>query len=232
MDRRESIKSLLIGSIGAGAIVSTGGCAPGQEKEVLAPKEGHYGRTEKEKLRDAKIKSEVFLTEYELGTIAVLCDLILPADGSYKAASDADVADFIEFIVKDIESYKMPIRGGLMWLDNFSNEKFNLAFQACSEEQQKSILDLIAYPESEPSDLVPGIEFFSLVRNLTLTGFYTSKIGIEELGYKGNTPNVWDGVPDEVLKKHGFAYDENIQYVDQSKRNDLAEWDDNGNLLT
>ncbi len=232
MDRRESIKSLLIGSIGAGALVSTVGCASGQEKEVIVPKGGLYGRTEKEKLRDAKINSEVFLTEYELATIAVLCDLILPADEGYKAASDAQVAEFIAFIVKDIESYKLPIRGGLMWLDNFSNEKFNLAFQACSEDQQKSILDLIAYPENELSDLAPGIEFFSLVRNLTLTGFYTSKIGIEELGYKGNTPNIWDGVPDHVLQNHGFSYDENIQYVDQSQRNELAEWDEDGNLLT
>ena len=78
------------------------------------------------------------------------------------------------------------------------------------------------------------MNFFSLVRNLTMTGFYTSKIGIEEIGYKGNMPNVWDGVPDDVLEQHGVAYDEEwlAKCVDQSKRGIIAEWDEDGNLLT
>jgi len=78
------------------------------------------------------------------------------------------------------------------------------------------------------------IQFFSLMRNLTLTGYYTSKIGIEELGYKGNMPNVWDGVPEDVLEQHGLAYDEEwlAKCVDQSKRGIIAEWDNEGNLLT
>ena len=53
-----------------------------------------------------------------------------------------------------------------------------------------------------------GVSFFSLIRNLTITGFYTSKIGIEDIGYKGNTPTEWNGVPEAVLKQYNVAYTE------------------------
>ncbi|MGB5652513.1 MAG: gluconate 2-dehydrogenase subunit 3 family protein, partial [Robiginitalea sp.] len=78
------------------------------------------------------------------------------------------------------------------------------------------------------------IQFFNLVRNLTVCGYYTSKVGIEDLGYKGNMPNVWDGVPQDVLDKHGLAYEPEWleKCVDQSQRGVIAEWDEDGNLLT
>ena len=53
-----------------------------------------------------------------------------------------------------------------------------------------------------------GVSFFTLMRNLTCTGFYTAKIGIEDMGYMGNKPNQWNGVPDDVLKQYGLAYTE------------------------
>ena len=57
---------------------------------------------------------------------------------------------------------------------------------------------------------------------------------MKELGYKGNSPNVWDGVPQEVLDDHGLSYDEEwlSKFVDQSKRLDIAKWDDDGNLIS
>jgi hypothetical protein len=97
-------------------------------------------------------------------------------------------------------------------------------------------MDAIAfYDDSVPmSQQALEIQFFSLVRNLTVSGYYTSKVGIAELGYKGNVPNVWDGVPQDVLDKHGMAYEEAwlSKCVDQSKRNEIALWDDDGNLIT
>jgi hypothetical protein len=86
-----------------------------------------------------------------------------------------------------------------------------------------------------PLDQQPlEIQFFALMRNLTVSGYYTSKVGIADLGYKGNQPNIWDGVPQEVLDKHGMAYDPEwiAKCIDQSKRNEIAEWDENGKLLT
>ena len=72
------------------------------------------------------------------------------------------------------------------------------------------------------------------MRNLTLTGYYTTRMGLDDLGYKGNTPNVWDGVPEDILKAHGMSYDEAglAKCVDQSTRGVVAKWDDDGNLIS
>lgn len=235
MDRRESIKSLLVGSIASGAVVT--GCAPGEtpiEKTELLPNPGKYGRTPKEASRDLKLNESQFFTESEIDTIAILCDLILPPEDGFKSATDAEVPAFIEFIVKDLPYNQTPIRGGIMWLDNFANETFGKTFKTCSDSEQKNLLDQIAYPNDVKPHLSQGAKFFSTLRNLTLTGFYTSQLGVEEIGYKGNAPNVWDGVPDHVLQKHGMSYEDDMlpKYVDQSKRMDLAAWDDEGNLIS
>lgn len=237
MDRRETLKSLLLGGLAGGALIN--GCAPSEtsDESLITPEtsEKYYGRTSSEKELDEKLLAEQFFNEHEVTTIAVLCDLILPANAQFGGAKEAGVPEFIEFIVKDLPNNQLPIRGGLMWLDNYANNQYMLEFKACTVDQQKAILDTIAYPQPDvPGNQQPqGIKFFSLMRNLTLTGYYTSKIGVEELGYKGNTPNVWDGVPDDVLQKHGMAYEEEwlAKCIDQSKRTNIAKWDDDGNLI-
>jgi len=233
MDRRDSIKSLLAGSLAGGLLLN--GCTPEtketEKKEVEST--GDYGRTPEEKERDAKLHAERFFNEHELGTIAVLCDIILPANDKFGAATDAGVPEFVEFMVKDLPYHQLPIRGGLMWLDNKSNKQFEKEFKACSNEEQISIIDEIAYPDKAAPEVEQGVKFFSLMRNLTLTGYYTTKMGIEDLGYQGNVANIWDGVPKEVLEKHGLAYEEEwlAKCIDQSKRADVAQWDDEGNLI-
>ncbi len=233
MDRRDSIKSLLAGTLAGGLLIN--GCVPEVEEEGKkeATTTGDYGRTPKEKEHDAKLKAAQFFNEHELTTIAVLCDIILPANDRFGSATDAGVAEFIEFMAKDLPNHQLPIRGGLMWLDNKSNKQFGKEFKVCSIEQQISIIDEIAYPDKANPEAEQGVKFFSLMRNLTLTGYYTTKMGLEDLGYKGNVANIWDGVPDDVLEKHGLAYDEEwlAKCIDQSKRADIAQWDDAGNLI-
>lgn len=230
------MKSIVLGSVAGGLAIH--GCKP----EPTVPEVGMQEvpmlkwRTPEENEYLAELQAEQFFNPHELETLTVLCDLILPGSEEYKSASDADVVSFIEFMAKDIPTMQVDLRGGLMWLDHRSNLDNGVEFKAATKEQQKAILDTIAYYDPE----VPGnerpfeVNFFSMVRNLTMTGFYTSKIGIEELGYKGNMPNVWDGVPDDVLEQHGVSYDPEwlAKCVDQSKRNIVAEWDENGNLIT
>ena len=234
MDRRETIKSMLIGGVAGGLLLT--GCQPGKGEDVTTAESEsqHYGRTDKEKERDQRIRGESFFSEHELATIAVLCDLILPATATAGSATEAGVPEFIEFIAKDLKSHQTPLRGGLMWLDNRALHVFENSFSACSEAQQKELLDEIAYPEEAAPEVAQGVAFFTRMRNLVLTGYYTTRMGIDDLGYKGNSPNVWDGVPEEVLAKHGMAYDEAwlAKCVDQEKRNVVAEWDADGNLLT
>ncbi len=233
MDRRESLKSLLVGSVAGGLVLN--GCAPAAPpEEVSIEKSIGYGRTAKEKLNDERIRAEQFLSEGNLETIAILCDIILPATAEFGSATDAGVPEFIEFMAKDIPRHQVPLKGGLMWLDNQTNRRFNMDFKNCSSDQQLAVIDEIAYPDKASEDLKHGVVFFSLMRNLTLTGYYTSEIGIKDLGYMGNQPNVWDGVPQEVLDEHGLSYDPQwiARCVDQSKRMDLAQWDDEGNLIS
>ena len=236
MNRRDTIKSLLLSSVAAG--IALNGCTPDTSSEAIVESAGldspHYGRTDKEKERDQQLKSENFLTEHELSTIAVLSDIILPSNDNAGSATDAKVPEFIDFIVKDLPSNKIPLRGGLMWLDNFSNKKYNKEFILCTETEQKEICDQIAFPGKTKPELMQGEKFFTLMRNLTLTGYYTTKMGIDDLGYKGNAPNVWDGVPEDVLKSHNMSYDDVwlSKCVDKTTSNVLAKWDDAGNLIS
>ena len=237
MNRRESFKTLLIGTI-AGSTLSGTACQKEQLAETppVEKSPGLYGRTPEELERDRKVRAEVFLNEQELETIAVLCDIILPASDTAGSATDAEVPAFIEFIVKDIPEHQIPVRGGLMWLNSEANRRFNKIFKDCGDAEQIQIVEDIAYPdpENENQEFANGIAFFNLMRNLTLTGYYTTKMGIDDLGYIGNFANVWDGVPEEVLAEHEVDYDPEwlAKCVDQSKRNEIAQWDDAGNLIT
>ncbi|MBS1564992.1 MAG: gluconate 2-dehydrogenase subunit 3 family protein, partial [Bacteroidetes bacterium] len=76
--------------------------------------------------------------------------------------------------------------------------------------QQMQIVDLIAWPDRAKGkpELAQGVAFFNRMRNLTATGFYTTQMGYKDIGYMGNQPNQWNGVPDDVLKQYGLAYTE------------------------
>ena len=235
MDRRDTLKTLLVGSVAGGAIgtVAIQGC----QEASTSPEDGGnslYGRTPDEIDRDKALHAKQFYTESEMETVAILCDIILPATQNAGSATEAGVPEFVEFISKDLPYHQLPIRGGLMWLDQESNRRFNNPFNKLDEAQQISIVDDIAFPKDAKPEFSHGVEFFNRMRNLTLTGYYTTKMGIDDLGYVGNVPNIWDGVPENVLAKHDVDYDPEwiAKCVDQSKRNDIAEWDENGNLLT
>ncbi len=167
----------------------------------------NYGRTEDEIARDAKLLAEKFFTDHEIKTITVLSDIIIPADAHSGSASQAGVPAFIEFMAKDQPSFQTPLRGGLRWLDSASIKRFGKNFIACTAKEQISLVDEIAYPEKAKPSVSQGVSFFSLMRNLTASGFYSSEMGHNDIGYVGNRPNNWDGVPEEVLKQYGLSYD-------------------------
>jgi len=242
MKRRETLKSLLVGGIAGTAAVGMGAlsCKADQQVESVETPEVSsevYGRTPAEIKHDEKINSQICYNEHQLTTIAVLCDIILPPTPTAGGANEAKVPEFIEFISKDLSTYhELPIKGGLMWLDGESNTRFNKEFVKCNSKEQIAIIDDIAYPDpkNENPQMDQGRAFFNKMRDLTLTGYYTTKMGIDDLGYVGNRPNMWDGVPQDVLDKHGLAYDKDWmpKFIDREKSQDIAEWDENGNLLT
>ena len=238
MDRRETLKSLLLAPLASGVIASSG-CVSGSNSARSItwsnlPSSYSYGRTEVEKQYDAELFAKSYFSEHELVTIAVLCDIILPSDHPNGGALDAGLPEFVEFMVKDRERYQLPVRGGIAWLDYYAIENHGADFINIPEQQRLQICDRIAYQDVEDATLQPGIRFFSFMRDLTLTGFYTTALGFEDLGYQGNSPNVWDGVPEEVLEKHGMSYEKEWleKCVDQSRRDITAQWDDDMNLIT
>ncbi|WP_350287091.1 gluconate 2-dehydrogenase subunit 3 family protein [uncultured Croceitalea sp.] len=238
MDRRKSIQTIILGA-GASALAFHGCKTDSTEvsQEIPATEATNYfGRTPAELERLEKLNAEQLFNAHEMETIAVLSTVILPPKEPHGGPIEADVPNFIEFMGKDIPEMQNTLLGGLMWLDHKSNTEFGVEFKAATLAQQQQICDEICWHDTE-LDLEKQpleIQFFFLMRGLTVTGYYTSKVGIADLGYKGNMPNVWDGVPQEVLDQHGMAYDPEwiAKCVDQSKRNVIAEWDEHGNLLT
>ena len=238
MDRRKSIQTIILGA-GASALAFHGCKTDGSKvnDEIPATEDTNYfGRTPEELERIEKLKSEILFNAHEMETIGVLSSVILPPKKPHGGPMEADVPEFIEFMGKDIPELQTTLLGGLMWLDHKSNTEYGTEFKSATLDQQKAILDTICYHDIEVplNEQALEIQFFALMRGLTMTGYYTSKVGIADLGYKGNMPNVWDGVPQDVLDQHGVAYDPEwiAKCVDQSKRGVIAEWDENGILLT
>jgi gluconate 2-dehydrogenase gamma chain len=209
MDRRKYLKTLAAGSVGAAAILQ--GCDPVAKpapKEAEAAPGFTIDRTAAEKIREKKLLSEKFFDDHEMKTIGVLADIIIPKDEVSGSATDAGVPAFIEFIAKDQPHYQTPLRGGIKWLDLQSMKRFDADFASCTAQQQIEIVDDIAFPEKAKPELQQGVSFFNTMRDLTACGFFTSEIGIKDLGYVGNRPNQWDGVPADVLAQYGLKYDE------------------------
>lgn len=207
MKRRDSLKALTLGTLGAATLLQS--CETDKKAETSAAKTTlDYDRHPFEQQRDEKLLAEKFFDEYELKTITVLGDIIMPKDDVSGNASEAGVPAFIEFIVKDKPHYQLPMRGGLKWLDMQCLKQFNNPFVNCTAQQQIAMVDQIAYPELAKPEMKQGVAFFNVMRDLTTTGFFSSDIGIKDLGYMGNKPNQWDGVPQEVLDQMGLAYDE------------------------
>ena len=209
MDRRKSIKALLIGTVGAGVLVEA--CKNSDKKAVAASADVSIDadRMQEEKNYLKKLNAEEkFFSAHEMTTITVLSDIIMPKDAISGSASEAKVPEFIEFIVKDMPEHQTPLQGGLRWLDMQCFKLFEKAFVDCDTHQRITIIDQIAYPKKAKPEMKLGVEFFNLMRDLVTTGFYTSEMGVKDLGYMGNVPNQWNGVPDDVLKQYGYAYSE------------------------
>jgi gluconate 2-dehydrogenase gamma chain len=144
-------------------------------------------------VHDEKASSETytpkFFSAHTYKTLQNLCNTIIPADAESKGAVEAGAPEFIDLLTSENSEYQLLLGGGLMWLDDTCVDRYQAAYLECTPEQQKEILDQIAYHKNARQDpsLDPGVQFFSFLRKLTADGFFTSEIGIAYLGYIGNT---------------------------------------------
>ena len=149
-----------------------------------------------------------FFTAHEYATVGVLADLIIPKDERSGSATDAGVPAFMDFMMTDEPRRQTAMRGGLALIDQICEQRFdNKPFLSCTDPQRRQLLDEIAFPSKAPRGMSHAVAFFSSFRDLTATGFWTTKMGIADLQYEGNVfVQDWEGCPEEALKKLGVKY--------------------------
>src|SRR5688572_24778487 len=149
-----------------------------------------------------------FFTPHEWETVRLLVDIIIPRDERSGSATDAGVPEFMDFIVIDQPVRQTAMRGGLAWLDLECLRRFDKTFIQCAAAERTAVLDDIAWPSRATPDRAHGVAFFGSFRDLTATGYWTSRMGIADLQYMGNRSVAqWRGCPEEALSKLGVKYD-------------------------
>jgi gluconate 2-dehydrogenase gamma chain len=176
--RRAVLKSLTMGAV-AGSVMRV---IPLEAAEYAH----HIIEAEKE---SAGAYAPKFFDASSFKMLQALCETIIPADLDSGGAMEAGAPEFIDLLTSENEEYRETLGGGMKWLDARCKTRYGKAYLECAQGQQKEILDLIAYRKNAEKDegLTSGVEFFTLLRNMTADGFFTSKVGINYLGYKGNT---------------------------------------------
>jgi len=195
MDRRE-----VIGLLAAVPLAAVG-WAPEAVREASA-------RAREVLTRGAPYEPKQF-TAHEWETVRVLVDLIIPRDERSGSATEAGVPEFMDFMLGDDPNLVVPVRGGLAWLDHECDDRHGKTFLGCSEAERAAVLDDIAWPRKAKPQHAAGVAFFNTFRDLTASGFFSSRIGVQDLRYIGNTfVSEWKGCPPEALAKLGLRYED------------------------
>jgi gluconate 2-dehydrogenase subunit 3-like protein len=199
INRRDTLK--LLGAVPAAAVFSLSA-----EEAAEAAQAAQQARA-----RAAASKQTYkpkFFTAHEYATVVLLGDLILPKDARGGSASDAGTPEFIDYIVAAQTARQTPMRGGLQWLDSECRDRFDKTFVQCDDAQRRQVLDDIAWPLKARPEMSQGARFFTTMRDLVATGYWSSKMGVADIGYVGNVMRPdWTGAPAEVLQKLGVSYE-------------------------
>jgi hypothetical protein len=203
IDRRELLRRASALPLAAGVVLSPGRLQAAQEhvhkQAAKAPKGQPYRPR--------------FFTPAEWATVRLLADIVIPRDERSGSASEALVPEFIDFILEDPlaeprerERLQTRMRGGLAWLERECLRRCGKGFVDAAPAERTPLLDDIAWPAKARPEMEAGSTFFTLFRDLVASGFWSSKMGVEDIGFMGNTfVAEWKGCPPEVLAKAGLA---------------------------
>ena len=189
ISRRDVLRTLAVGMAGGGVL---------QVIPLEAAELAHQMVHKEKAAAPAGKYTPKYFTPKQYETIVSLCDTIIPKDEKSGGAVEAGAPEFIDLLTSENEEYQLKLGGGLMWLDTHCIDQYGKVFMECTPEQKKEILDLIAFRKNAKKDhsLSQGVAFFAFLREMTCDGYYTSKIGIEDLQYIGNvTRSEWPGCP-------------------------------------
>lgn len=185
MEGRQASRRDILKLLGAGA-------AAGPVLRAIPIQAAEYAHrlvAEEKSVAPAGVYTPKFFPTRQYQALMVLCEAIIPADAECGGAVEGGAPEFIDLLSSENPAYQLQLGGGLMWLDDACANLYGAAFLECTPRQQAAVLDRIAYRKNAVQDpsLLPAVEFFALLRNLTADAFFTSKIGIQYLGYVGNT---------------------------------------------
>jgi gluconate 2-dehydrogenase gamma chain len=187
ISRRDVLRNLALGAAGGSVLQVISAQAAELAHEMIRDEKAGAGKY-----------TPRFFPAHQYQTLLLLCDTILPKDEVSGGAVEAGAPEFIDLLTSENEDYQAVLGGGLMWLDGFCADRYQRTYLECNPEQQKEVLDLIAFRKNGKSDptLSYGIAFFAKLRLMTCDGFYTAKMGIADLKYIGNTAlAVFPGCP-------------------------------------
>ena len=149
-----------------------------------------------------------FFTATEFKLVSVLADIVIPKDERSGSATDAGVPEFMDFMMIDQPARQVAMRGGLAWLDHECQRRYDKPFLNCTSDERTAVLDDIAWPAKAKPEFAHGVAFFTNFRDLTASGFWTTRMGIDDLQYMGNRSVArWNGCPPDALKKLGVSYE-------------------------
>jgi hypothetical protein len=180
VSRRDILKSLTMGVVASSVLR----VIPAEAAEYA-----HHMIASEKNTSPAGSYTPKFFPPQQYKTLQTLCQTIIPADSESGGAIEAGAPEFIDLLTSENPNYQLKLGGGLMWLDGVCADRYGKTYLDCAPEQQKEILDAIAYAKNAEKDpsLSQGVEFFAFLREMTADGFFTSQIGIKYLGYIGNT---------------------------------------------
>jgi hypothetical protein len=180
LSRRDILRTLAVGAAGGSVL---------QVIPIAAAEYAHQMVHKEKAAAPAGKYSPKYFSPAQYATITLLADLIIPKDEKSAGAVEGGAPEFIDLLSSENEEIALKLGGGLAWLDNYCGDHYDTAFMSCTPEQKKEVLDLIAFRKNALKDpsLSQGISFFAFLRDMTCDAFYTSKIGIEDLQYIGNT---------------------------------------------
>ena len=166
--------------------------AAGSVLQVIPAKAAAFAHEAVQKEKAASLTGRYvpkYFSAHQYETLKSLCDTIIPKDDQSGGAVEAGAPEFIDLLTSENEKFQGKLGGGLMWLDTYCNDQYGKIYLECTPEQRTATRDLIAYRKNALQNprLSQGIAFFAFLRNMTCDGFYTSKIGIADLQYIGNT---------------------------------------------
>ena len=198
--RRNALKIISVTPVAAG--IGLGEAAAGQAQHPA----GHPQASQRSAAARKAAYKPKFFTAHEWATVGLLANLLIPKDERSGSATDAGVPEFMDFMMVDQPARQTAMRGGLAWIDRECLRRYDKPFTACAAGERTAVLDDIAWPQRARPEHSHGTAFFTSFRDLTASGFWTTRMGIDDLQYLGNVGVAeWKGCPEEVVKRLGLT---------------------------